>query len=58
LNSKNFIFSVIVNTWFPYNYQFFKFLHEEDFKKVLDNKSLYCDRLKNISERKKQFDEY
>ncbi len=58
LLSTDFIFSVIVKTWFPFNYQFFKFLHEEDFKRIIDNKSVYNDRLQSIARKKKWFDTY
>jgi hypothetical protein len=58
LTDVNYLFSVIVNTWYPFNYQYFKFLHDEDFRKVYESKSLYYSRLKSISERKDLFDKY
>lgn len=51
----DYIFWVIVKTWYPFNYQFFKFLHLEDFKKVYETNSTYFLRKKRIEERQKDF---
>jgi len=52
LLNDDYIFSVIVSTFYKMNYQFFKFLHLEDFKKVsLQNESLKFLRKKRIVSR-------
>jgi hypothetical protein len=58
LLDPNYLFSVIVNTWYPYNYQYFKFLHEEDFIKIYESKSLYYNRLENTANKKERFDKH
>lgn len=54
----NYLFSIIVKTWYPYNYQFFKFLKCEDFKEVYESQSTYYLRLENQRKRHEDFVKY
>jgi hypothetical protein len=59
LLSDDYIFSVIVKTFYKMNYQFFKFLHLEDFKKVrLNEESTYLKRKIAIENRQLDFIKY
>ena len=56
LLDDNYIFSIIVKNFYKMNYQFFKFLHLEDFKKIRDNEdSLYQKRKNDIIKRQIDF---
>lgn len=59
LLDDDYIFSVIVKTFYKMNYQFFKFLQLEDFKKVkLTNENLKLKRKKAIIDRQDRFIKY
>ena len=56
LLNDDYLFSVIVKTFYKMNYQYFKFLHLEDFKKIRNlNDSLYESRKIAIEKRQKNF---